>query len=179
MPSPTMTDTEESEYFYNQFVRNSNKLQEISPKVWLHEYNGTYSIVKSDQILGFVKTSNNRYHNVNYRVIDLIYILKQYRNTNAIKWILYAISELSTELLLIDGSIFSGGQRVVQFMDRSPIFKLSILDKITGKVLPFDEDYSNLDWAILVQTGKLGFRDNKIVESEYYWLPWEEYLGDI
>lgn len=164
----------------NGYLTGAKPLSEIKPGVFLYKNGDMYILTKDDTAVGIIDTRPVSYHGKTYLEIKLVYISKNYRNSSAIKWLIYGLSELSSRhIVLADGAIFSGGERLIQYFSNSKLFRLDILNKDTGEILEFSDDYDRLEYAIRIRTHGIGFGQNHIVESVWFWYDLTDHLEDF
>jgi len=185
-PENYLNPQEEVDWVKRTYLSKAKVVAQVKSNISLlhtvNEYNeDMYILEKESEPLAILQTQDVNIHNTQYTFIKLVYVLKKYRNTNAIKYLIYAIAETIPNKVAIDDAVYAGGQRIVDFFAKTGLVKLSVLDKETGYITPFDNIPNDPNKAIIVTTGKHGFGEQYLPESfmPYVWHPIEEYLGTL
>jgi hypothetical protein len=185
-PENKLSPEDEIEWINQTYLSNSVEVLKVrnSVSLFLHKKNDghrVYIIVKDGVPMSLLITEEVEYFEKKYESVFLVYVLKKFRNSNALKWLIYAISEYIDSALLIDGSIFEGGQKLIKLIQQLDIINLYSLNKINGEIVPFSDINNDPNEAIILTTGKHGFGKQYMEESfmPYVWFPLEEYLGEI
>jgi hypothetical protein len=179
-PTSDLTPEDEQAKLYSSYVKSGNLIKQISASLSVYQNDKVYSLVKDTQVVGILKIVPKKYFEKAYTEVELVYVTQKFRKSPAIRWMLYAVREITDNPLLIDGVVFTGGERIIDFVERNKLFKLSILDKTNGDVKPYDPAVNDMDLAIVLETADLGFGKDYIPESVgYVWFNLEQYLGTI
>ena len=179
-PTSNLTSEEEQEKLYSSYVESGKLLKQISASLSVYQNSEVYALVKDTQVVGILKIVPKNHFKKNYAEAELVYVTQQFRKSPAIRWMLYAVREITDKPLLIDGPVFTGGERIIDFVERNKLFKLSILDKTNGEIKPYDPAVNDMDLAIVLETADIGFGKDYIPESvDYVWFSLEQYLGII
>lgn len=144
----------------NKSFADSMFVDKIKNNLSIYKKEDYYGLLKDDKILlGFVKLSQKDILNRMYTHIDSIYILPKYRkNGVALRWLIYATKELSTNTIVADGAIFPDGQDLIMGLLKHNLMKVKILDKINGETSPFNSLIENdPDKCYIFEKSKTGF----------------------
>lgn len=179
-PTSKLDPKQEQQKLYNSYVKSGNLVKQISANLEIYQKDTVYSLVKDNQVVGILKFKPKSYFNKTYTEVELVYVTQKYRRSPAIRWMLYAVREITNNPLLIDGVVFTGGERIIDFVEKNKLFKLSILNTTNGNMMPYDSSVDDMDLAIVLETAKIGFGKDYLPESvDFVWYNLEQCLGTV
>lgn len=179
-PTSELDLEQEQEKLYNSYIKAGNLVKQVSTDLAIYQKDTVYSLVKLDQVVGIIKIKLKSYFNKTYTEVELLYVTQKYRRSPAIRWMLYAVREITNHPLLIDGVVFTGGERIIDFVEKNKLFKLSILNTINGNITPYDPNVNDMDLAIVLETANIGFGKSYLPETvDHMWYNLEQYLGTV
>lgn len=179
-PTSNLDPEQEQEKLYNSYVEPGNFVKQISNDLLIYQKDTVYSLVKDNQVVGILKLDSKSYFNKNYTEVELVYVTQKYKRSPAIRWMLYAVREITNNPLLIDGVVFTGGKRIIDFVEKNKLFKLSILNTTNGNTMPYDSSVNDIDLAIVLETANIGFGKSYLPEAvDHMWYDLEQYLGTV
>ena len=145
-------------YIYAAYVDGSTKIADVDHNLSLYKKDNWYSLLKNNiDLVGYTKISSQTIAGKRYSHVDLIYILPEYRNGTAIKWLLYAIKEKSEFPIIADGAIFKGGQSLINSLIRHNASLVCALNKNTGEKSKISEPINDVNYCYLFESTNLGF----------------------
>jgi hypothetical protein len=152
-------EPDDYDYLIKVMTANSHQIAEVNVGVTLHKNLNWYFLKKGDDVVGGIKLSPITISGKNYRHVDVVYILPQFRKTSAIKWLLYAVKETESDPVVADGAIFTGGQQLINSLIRHNATNVYSLSKSTGekRKLKAGELINDSDQCYLFEANNLGF----------------------
>lgn len=150
----------------DSYFKNATKVKDINDKLSLYENNNVYLLIKNEEtILGLIKLSSVTIRDNMYNNVDMIYVFPEYRNTSAIKWLIFSVKEESQYPIIADGAIFKDGNNLIRSLTNHGILKVSILDKNTGDKTSYDNEINDLDKCYLFEKVGCGYSSKFLDES--------------
>lgn len=140
------------------YFKHSTKLKDINKNLSLYQNQEMYLLIKDDSvIIGLLGVSNKTILGIEYNQVDIIYVFPKYRNTSAIKWLIFSVKEESKYQLIADGAIFDKGNELINSLIKYNIMKVSILDKDTGDISIFDKPITDLSKCYIFEQFNCGY----------------------
>jgi hypothetical protein len=150
-------DDSVDQHHYAFQMSGATKLSDITNNLSLWQKD-EFLILHKDQkdMVGFVKISKKVILDNTYNHIDLIYIKPEYRNTSAIKWLLYSIKEYAASPVIADGAIFAGGEELIMSLGKHGMAEPKVLNKETGEKTALVEPINDPTLCYLFESTNLG-----------------------
>jgi len=153
-------------WVYDNYFVGSSKIVEVNDNIALYKNNNTYLLVKeSNTILGLIKLSSVSINHIMYNNVDMIYVFPEYRNTSAIKWLIFSVKEESDYPIIADGAIFNKGESLIKSIVNHHIMKVSILNKSSGEIEPYSGTLMDIDKCYLFERFGSGYSTKFLDES--------------
>lgn len=157
---------------------NAIKIENISDTIAIFKNNDYISLIKNDkELVGFVKISVETINNIDYSHIDSIYMVPQYRNSKAIKWLLYSAKEESPHTIIADGAMFAKGASLISSLAKHGTSKVSVLNKITGDKEPCVNLIDDMDKCYIFERFGTGY--NKKILGEDGPIIYYDFFGNL
>lgn len=117
-----------------------------------------FLMLDNDEVIAWAKVSTKDILNKTYDHLDFVYVVPSHRGSNAIKILLHSLKEETPRQLIDDGVLFLDGQRIMnKFLVNDSIFKVQVLNKITGKITPFTELLNDPEKCYILKEDKQGY----------------------
>jgi len=153
----------------------STKLKDLNKDFSIHVKDNWYSVCTETNLVGVAKVKQETYNNQVYNSIDVIYVLPEYRSTPARKWLLYSLKEESNYPIIADGAIFASGQKIIDFISKNKLFRIKVLDKVTGNISDYCTFLNEPDLCYLFEQTKLGYF-KQLFESDTALVIWFDFF---
>ena len=130
----SQSDIDKAEFYIKNSSMKDIDLEggEYSLKITPNDF---YGLFRDEELVGWAKIENSPNKNVDLR---LIYILSKFINTKAFLIFLNSIKSELKKPIAIDGAIFKDGEDVLKSLSKRDLFKVKVVDSVTGK----EEDFT-------------------------------------
>lgn len=123
---------------------------------------GFYALkrIHDSRILGWVQLQDMTFHNKEYKHINIIYTIPEFRKAGVAFLLLHALKEILHKPLLMDNAVFNDGEAFVNSLLQRKVFSIKTLNKQTGDTKEYQPGdiplHDNTVSAIIIENIKDG-----------------------